>query len=110
MLSSLEELSITCVAGVNPFARVLNPRVGGACIVINRQDCFVVSQLISVARHAGLFKLGSKVAKLFANIDILPLSHFGNLRQLGDYNALYNNTHTHVPKKKFRHKFKPGRT
>ena len=32
-------------------------------------DCFVVSQLFSVARHAGCFKLESKLARL----SILPL-------------------------------------
>ena len=38
-------------------------------------DCFVVSQLFSVARHAGRFKLGSKPAQLYVRLSILQLSH-----------------------------------
>ena len=30
------------------------------CVVIHRQDCFVVSQLFSVARHARFSKQGLK--------------------------------------------------
>ena len=46
-------------------------------------DCFIVSQLFSVARHTGCFKLESKSAYLYTRLDILPLSQFGDLHQLG---------------------------
>ena len=36
--------------------------------------CFVVSQLFSVIRHAGRFKLGSKPTQLYVTLSILPLS------------------------------------
>ena len=49
MLNSFEELCITWMAAINSFARVLN----------SQTDCFVVSQLFSVARHVWCFKLGS---------------------------------------------------
>ena len=38
-------------------------------------DCFVVSQLFSVARHAGCFKVKLKPAQLYVRLSILPLSH-----------------------------------
>ena len=41
----------------------------------SQTDCFVVSQLFSVARHAGRFKLGSKPAQLYVRLCILLLSH-----------------------------------
>ena len=37
-------------------------------------DCFIVSQLFSVARHAGRLKLGSKPAQLYVRLSIMPLS------------------------------------
>ena len=37
-------------------------------------DCFVVSQLFSVDRHAGRFKQGSKPSQLNVRLSILPLS------------------------------------
>ena len=39
-----------------------------------RTDCFVVSQLISVARHVGRFKLELKPAQLYIRLSIIPLS------------------------------------
>ena len=39
-----------------------------------RTDCFVVSQLFSVARHVGCLKLGSKPTQLYVRFSILPLS------------------------------------
>ena len=45
-----EELCITRVDAIDSFVRVLNP-------------CFVVSQLFSVVRHVGRFKLGLKPAQ-----------------------------------------------
>ena len=41
-------------------------------------DCFIVSQLFNVARHAEHFKLGSKQAKLYVGLRILQLSHQAN--------------------------------
>ena len=38
-------------------------------------DCFVVSQLFSVVRHIGCFKLGLKPAQLYIRLSIIPLSH-----------------------------------
>ena len=50
-------------------------------------DSFVVSQLFSVARHAGRFKLGLKPAQLYVRLSIIPLSQ-QSARQLGNYKAL----------------------
>ena len=36
-------------------------------------NCFVVSQLFSVARHVGRLKLGSKPAQLYVRLSIRPL-------------------------------------
>ena len=38
-------------------------------------DCFVVSQLFSVARHVGRLKLGSKPTQLYVRLSIRPLAH-----------------------------------
>ena len=52
----------------------------GVCIYIYiyiyshlQTDCFVVSQLFSVARHIGRSKLGSKPAQLYVRLSIRPL-------------------------------------
>ena len=37
------------------------------------RDCFVESQLFSVARHIGHFKLGSKPAQLYVRLSILAI-------------------------------------
>ena len=37
--------------------------------------CFVVSQLFSVSRHLGHFKLGLKPAQLYVRLSIIPPSH-----------------------------------
>ena len=50
-------------------------------------DCFLVSQLFSVTRHARRFKLGSKPASRYARHGILQLSHFGDIRQLRNYSV-----------------------
>ena len=44
-------------------------------IVIHRQICFILSELISVARHARFLKLGSKPGWLKRQSKTLPLSH-----------------------------------
>ncbi len=46
-------------------------------------DCFVVSQLFSVARHVGHLKLGSKPAQLFVRLSIRPLDQQAYLVSLG---------------------------
>ena len=51
-------------------------------------DCFVVSQLFSVARHVGRSKLGSKPAKLYVRLSIGPL---GQQVCLGNYKVLCSN-------------------
>ena len=38
-------------------------------------DCFVVTQLFSVARHVRRFKLRLKPTQLYVRLSILPLSH-----------------------------------
>ena len=38
-------------------------------------DCFVVSQLFSVARHVGRLKLGSKPAQIYVRLSIRQLGH-----------------------------------
>ena len=37
-------------------------------------DCFIVSQLFSVARHVGCLKPGSKPVQLYVRLSIRPLS------------------------------------
>ena len=44
-------------------------------ILLSKDRLFFVSQLFSVARHAGCFKLGSKPTQLYVRFSILPLSH-----------------------------------
>ena len=61
------------VAVVNSFGRVLNP-VGERIYCHPQTDCFVISQLFSVARHVGCFKLGSKPAQLYVRLSIISLS------------------------------------
>ena len=36
-------------------------------------DCFVVSQLLSVTRHVGRLKLGSKTPQLYVRLSNRPL-------------------------------------
>ena len=40
-----------------------------------RTDYFVASYLFCVDRHSGCFKLGSKPARLYARLSILPLNN-----------------------------------
>ena len=47
--------------------------------ILSSTDCFIVSQLFSVARHTGCFKLGLKPTQLYTRLDILLLSYFANL-------------------------------
>ena len=44
----------------------------------NQTDCFVVSQLFSVARHVGHLKLGLKPAQLYVRSSIITLSQLAN--------------------------------
>ena len=46
-------------------------------------NCFVVSQLFSVARHVGCSKLGWKPAQLYVRLSIIPLSQQANQVSLG---------------------------
>ena len=41
---------------------------------LSSTDCFAVSQLFSVARHVGRFKLGSKPAQIYVRLCILLIS------------------------------------
>ena len=41
-------------------------------------DCFVVSQLFSVAKHVGRLSLGSKPAQIYVRLSIIPLSQQAN--------------------------------
>ncbi len=38
-------------------------------------DCFVLSELFSVARHAGRSKSGSKPVQLYIRLSLRPLGH-----------------------------------
>ena len=42
-------------------------------------DCFVVSQLFSVARHAERLKLGSKPTQLQVRLSIIPFSQVNHV-------------------------------
>ena len=53
-------------------------------IYIHQQtDCFVVSQLFSLARHVGRYKLGSKAAQIYVRLSIIPLSPLATYVNLG---------------------------
>ena len=54
-------------------------------IVIHRQDCFVLSELFSVARHAGHSKSGSKPVKVYVRLSFKPVGHPSGLRWLGEF-------------------------
>ena len=41
-------------------------------------DCFVLSELFSVARHAGRSKPGSKPVQLYVRLNLRPLPHLSN--------------------------------
>ena len=47
-------------------------------IYICQTDCFVASQLFSVAWHVGRLKLGSTPAQLYVRLSITPLSQQAN--------------------------------
>ena len=51
--------------------------------ILSSTDCFVVSQLFSVARHIGLLKLGSKPTQFYVRLSIIPLSQQANHIRLG---------------------------
>ena len=53
-------------------------------------DCFVVSQLFSMARHGERLKLGSKPAQLYVWLRIRPLDQ--QAYQLGNYKVLCSNS------------------
>ena len=38
-------------------------------------DCFIISQLFSVVRYVGCFKLGLRPTQLYIRLSIIPLSH-----------------------------------
>ena len=52
-------------------------------ILSSTADCFVVSQLFSVARHVGRLKLGSKLSQLYVRLSIIPFSQQVNHVSLG---------------------------
>ena len=43
--------------------------------ILSSTDCFIGSQLISVARHVGRFKLGLKPGQIYIRLSIILLSH-----------------------------------
>ena len=51
-------------------------------------DCFVVSQLFSVARHVRRLKLGSKPAQLYVSLSIRPLGQQAYHHQRGNFKVL----------------------
>ena len=77
--------------GGEPRESVLSARLDDIYIYIYihchpQTDCFIISQLFSMTRLAGRFKLRSKPIELYARLCILPLSHLGDLSQHGNYN------------------------
>ena len=54
-------------------------------------DCFVVSQLFSVARHLGRSKLGSKPAQRYVRLSFRPLGQQACHVSFGNYNVLCSN-------------------
>ena len=52
-------------------------------------DCLVVSLLLSVARHVGRLKLGSKPGQLYVKLNIRPLSQQAYHVGLGNYKVYF---------------------
>ena len=48
-------------------------------------DCFVISKLFSVARHAGRSKPGSKPVQLYVRLSFRPLGHQADHVGLGNF-------------------------
>ena len=59
-------------------------------------DCFVVSQLFSVARHVGCLKLGLRPAQLYIRLSIRPLGQQAYHVGLGNYKVLCCNSSSSV--------------
>ena len=60
--------------------RYCNKEVRNVCVYIYiychpQTDCFVLSELFSVARHAGRSKPGSKPVQLYVRLSFRPLGH-----------------------------------
>ena len=58
-------------------------------------DCFVVSQLFSVARHVGRLKLGSKPTQLYVRLSIVIYKALCFEVAQGRMNGARNETQTH---------------
>ena len=58
-----------------PTTITITPRARFYIYSRPQKDCFIVSQLFSVARHARCFKFESKPAQLYVRLSILPLSY-----------------------------------
>ena len=72
VLNSFKELCIMRAAAKNSFPRVLNPH--GGAYILSPTDCFIVSQLFSVAWHIRRLKLGLKPAQPYVRFSIILLS------------------------------------
>ena len=59
-------------------------------------DCFIVSQLFSVARLVGCLKLGSKPTQLYIRLSISPLGQQAYHVWLGNYKVLCRNSRSSV--------------
>ena len=59
-------------------------------------DCFIVSQLFSVARHVGRLKLGSKTTQLYVRLSIRPLGQQVYPVGLGNYKVLCSNSNSSI--------------
>ena len=55
-------------------------------------DCFVLSELFSVARHVECSKLGSKSIHLYVRLSIRPLGQQAYRVDYGNYEVLYSNS------------------
>ena len=52
-------------------------------------DCFVLSELFSVARHAGRSKPGSKPVQLYVRLSFRPVGHQADLVDKGNFKVFY---------------------
>ena len=89
VLNSLEELCIMWVAAINSFTNVLNPLEGSLYMYHPQTDCFVVSQLFSMARLTKHFRLGSKPPQLYFRLSMLPFSHQATYIYIYIYICIY---------------------
>ena len=89
VLNSFDELCIMQAAAENSFASVFNPHGGMYIYCHPPTDCFVLSELFSVARHVGCSKLGSKAVQFYVTLSPRPLGQQADHFSLREFLRYY---------------------